>query len=192
MATAPILARPTRDRILEAAFEDVSERGLSGSRVERVAERAGVSRQTVYRYFPSRDDLRTALLLREEERLLEAVRAAVAAAGTLEEAIEESLGTALRIAREHPLLQRLLRLEPETVLPYLTTRSGPILDRAREVVTELLRDRAPRASGAVVAAAADAAVRLVVSHAIAPREDPAAAARALTRILTPTLERRTR
>lgn len=186
MATT-VLAPGTRHRILEAAFDDVAERGLSGSRVERIADRAGVSRQTVYRYFPSRDDLLTALLLREEERLLDTVRAAVTATRGLEDAVEDALRTALWAAREHPLLERLLRLEPENVLPYLTIKSGPVLERAREVVADLLRDRAPRASAPGIAAVADAAVRLVVSHAISPQGDPDDVARTLARILTPIL-----
>jgi hypothetical protein len=91
------------------------------------------------------------------------------------------------VARDHPLLERLLRLEPENVLPYLTTKSAPILDRAREVVSGLLADRAPTASDRAIAATADTAVRLVVSHAIAPQGEPAEVARTLAAILVPTL-----
>src|SRR5690606_33854968 len=47
----------TRTRILEAARELAVSEGFSGFTVEKVAERAGVSRMTVYYQFGSRADL---------------------------------------------------------------------------------------------------------------------------------------
>jgi AcrR family transcriptional regulator len=47
----------TRERILEAAIGQIAEEGLGELTVPLVAERAGVSLRTVYRHFPSKDDL---------------------------------------------------------------------------------------------------------------------------------------
>jgi AcrR family transcriptional regulator len=47
----------TRDRILEAAVGQIADDGLAELTVPLVAERAGVSLRTVYRHFPSKDDL---------------------------------------------------------------------------------------------------------------------------------------
>jgi AcrR family transcriptional regulator len=47
----------TRDRILEAAVAQIAEDGLAELTVPLVAERAGVSLRTVYRHFPTKDDL---------------------------------------------------------------------------------------------------------------------------------------
>ena len=50
----------TRRRITEAAFELHGSIGPARTTITAVAERAGVQRQTVYRHFPTEDDLFTA------------------------------------------------------------------------------------------------------------------------------------
>jgi AcrR family transcriptional regulator len=62
-------------RILEAAQSVFAERGLEAS-VAEVAERAGVGTATIFRRFPTKDDLVAAVL----ERELEAIHARAAAA----------------------------------------------------------------------------------------------------------------
>src|ERR687891_674983 len=101
-------ALDTRARILDAAFRSVASFGLSRFTVDDVARLAGLSRQTVYRYFDSKDTLVMALVYREEEALLEGVRAAHALHDRLEDAMREAVLYCLRTAREHPLLDRLL------------------------------------------------------------------------------------
>ncbi|MCP9271346.1 TetR/AcrR family transcriptional regulator [Mycolicibacterium arenosum] len=52
-----------RDRILAAAGRCIVARGDTQIRMAAVADEAGVVRSTVYRYFPTRDDLLLALVL---------------------------------------------------------------------------------------------------------------------------------
>jgi AcrR family transcriptional regulator len=47
----------TRARVLQAALELLSDQGASAVTYAAVAERAGVSRQTLYNHWPSRDQL---------------------------------------------------------------------------------------------------------------------------------------
>jgi AcrR family transcriptional regulator len=171
-AAVPVLTRPdTPERILQAAFDCIRDVGLSRTTVEYVARAAGFSRQTIYRYYPSKDHMIMALVLREEEKFLDGIRVAFAARTDLEHALRDSILFCLRFAREHPLLERLLASDPETLLPFLTTRSGPVIDRAREVLIELIGTKAwVRAD--VYREAADAAVRVVISHALAPPKRP--------------------
>jgi len=51
----------TRQLIVEALADQVWKEGLSDFSVPKVAKRAGVAVRTVYRYFPTRDDLLTAV-----------------------------------------------------------------------------------------------------------------------------------
>jgi AcrR family transcriptional regulator len=60
---------PTLDRILLAARETFVSRGIRRTTVDDIAEAAGVSRMTVYRYFPTRDFLIRAAFLRLAEAL---------------------------------------------------------------------------------------------------------------------------
>lgn len=161
----------TRARILDAAFRTVATYGLSRFTVDDVARAADLSRQSVYRYFDSKDALIVALVFREEETFIEGVRLAHAEAATLEEAMERAMLYCLRLAREHPLLDRLLESEPEVLLPYLTTRAGGLIDRGRAVIEELAAARSD-VRIELVHRAADLATRAVISYTLTPGDDP--------------------
>ena len=57
-----------RQRILETAYELFSHRGIRGVGVEEVITQAGVAKATLYRHFPSKDDLVIAFLELREQR----------------------------------------------------------------------------------------------------------------------------
>jgi AcrR family transcriptional regulator len=59
---------PARDRILDTSYELFSRRGVRAVGVDELIERAGVAKATLYRHFPSKDDLVVAFLERREER----------------------------------------------------------------------------------------------------------------------------
>jgi AcrR family transcriptional regulator len=140
--------------------------------MDEVATRAGLTRPTLYRYFPSKDALLAALVIRESERFLDGVRAAFAATDDLDAALESSLLFVLRHARVHPLLDRLLADDPEILLPYLTTRGLPVFRRAAQVVADLIAEREPRVPPPVAFFAAEAMTRLLVSYVLTPDPEP--------------------
>jgi len=76
--TARLAAR--HEAIVEAARALASESGLGAVQIVPVAERAGIAAGTVYRYFPSKDDLVAAVVSATAERQVAAIRAAAAAA----------------------------------------------------------------------------------------------------------------
>jgi AcrR family transcriptional regulator len=76
--TARLAAR--YEAIIAAAQALASESGLGAVQVVPVAERAGIAAGTVYRYFPSKDDLVAAVVSTTAEREVAAIRAAAAAA----------------------------------------------------------------------------------------------------------------
>jgi AcrR family transcriptional regulator len=59
-AAPPKWRRRPEDRpeqIIQAAFELFGERGLANTRLQDIAERAGVSKGTIYLYFPNKEEL---------------------------------------------------------------------------------------------------------------------------------------
>ena len=52
----------TRKRILAAALQEFSAKGIDGARVDAIAERAGTNKRMLYYYFGSKDDLFRAVL----------------------------------------------------------------------------------------------------------------------------------
>jgi AcrR family transcriptional regulator len=170
----PMSTEDTRQRILDAAMTVMSRYGLARLALEDVAREAGVSRQTVYRYVGNRDGLINDTIVREEQAFFDRMREAAAAHDRLQPALEGAIAAALVMAREHPLLDRLLATEPEALLPYLTDGSGPVLSAARPVVIEVLGRFVPHLATADLDRAADAASRLIVSYAISPSKEPVA------------------
>lgn len=162
----------TRHRILEAALTVMSRYGLARLALEDVAREAGLARQTVYRYVGSRDGLISATIVREEQAFFERMREAASRHDELRPALEASIAAALTLAREHPLLDRLLATEPEALLPFLTDGSGPVLSAARPVVVEVFGRYVPHLTAPDLERAADAASRLIVSYAISPAHEP--------------------
>jgi AcrR family transcriptional regulator len=66
--TIPSAPAGARDRILEAAYELFAHRGIRDVGVDEVIERAGVAKATLYRHFPSKNDLVIAFLELREQR----------------------------------------------------------------------------------------------------------------------------
>ena len=60
--------RDARARILDAAYELFSRRGIQAVGVDAVIDRSGVARQTLYRHFGSKQELVLAFLERREDR----------------------------------------------------------------------------------------------------------------------------
>ena len=60
--------RPARERLLETAYGMFSTRGVRAVGVDEIIERAGVAKATLYRHFPSKDDLVLAFLEERERR----------------------------------------------------------------------------------------------------------------------------
>lgn len=182
------------DAILDAALETFVERGLRRSTVEDVARRAGVSRVTVYRRCGSRDGLLQALILREGNRFLAELEELVMPLETVEERAVEGFVTTLRLTRAHPLVSRLLAIEPEIVLPHLTTRGAPAIAIARDFLAAHLR-RGQR-EGVIgeldTEAVAELVVRLALSfvltpESVVPLDDPESARDFARRSIAPIL-----
>src|SRR5213079_3219713 len=94
---------------------------------------------TVYRRFGDKQRLVEALAVRESRRCLEELDAAIGPDAPIEEQVAAGFVTSLRLAREHPLLNRLARFEPEAVLGALLADGGAVFIAARAFVADRLR-----------------------------------------------------
>jgi AcrR family transcriptional regulator len=126
-------------RILAATLEQAELVGIRRTTMEDVARRSGVGRATLYRRFPAKTALIDAVVLAEARRYLEGSAQARAHATTFEDRMVYSTVFSVTFMREHTLLKKLLRTEPETILPSLTIDAGAILDYVTENSVGLLR-----------------------------------------------------
>ena len=151
---APVVVDAQATAILDAAESLLRSSGLRRWAVDDVAERAGVARSTIYRLFGGRDDLVHAVLARELRAVLAAIAGAVEAETGLEDKAVAAVAVSLR-ALDGSVVDALLRLDPATFLPFLTTEAGPLVALAREAVLALAERetgvRPPPAMGEVCA-----------------------------------------
>ncbi|GAA1862434.1 TetR/AcrR family transcriptional regulator [Actinomadura bangladeshensis] len=139
LLTAGPDSEPQTDRILDAALRSFETYGPRRTTMDDVARESGLGRATIYRRFPTKGDLVTGVLLREARRFFAELDEAVAALPTLEERLVEGFAVALRISREQRLVNRLMVVEPELILPHSTVKAGPLLAAARGYIAGRLR-----------------------------------------------------
>ena len=114
-----------RQRILEATYACVARWGLSKTTVEDAAREAGLSRATVYRYFPGgRDELVDAVVSWQYLVFFGRLYEEVQGSTSLEEVLERGLAFARTALLDHEVLQKVLDTEPDVLVPKLTVESA--------------------------------------------------------------------
>jgi AcrR family transcriptional regulator len=185
----------TTDRIIDAALRQFELFGVARSTVEQITKRSGLSRVTLYRRFPGKQQLVEAVVLREVRQFLDRLDERLDELSTPAEKIAEGFVFTLDAIRSHVLLARLLEAEPESVLRYFTVEGGPVVAAARDYLADRVAKDNPadRRSDAELALAAELTVRLVISFLLTPQTvaelDDADAAREFAgRYLAPLLQ----
>lgn len=177
--------RSVRDRLLDATLATAAVHGLAKLSVGDVARTAGLSRQTLYKHFPSKEVLIAETILREAQRMVEQIVTAADAETDPERSLQVAILTTLRVARDHPLLDRLIRTEPEALLPFLVADGGVVGTAVRAIVEQIVDQKVPGLPPLVLRRVADMASRLLVSYAVnAPDDPPEEVATAMAQILT--------
>jgi len=106
--------------LLDAALAELLAHGIRRTTASDIARRAGVSRQTLYRYWPDAQAVFAALVTRE---LLTALPAPAQDPRDLDALVALLVGTADAM-RRMPLLDRLRTTDPELFGRYVLTRLG--------------------------------------------------------------------
>lgn len=127
---------PVSDRLLDSAAALVIKGGSSAATVSAIATEAGVSRMTVYRKFPDRRAIISALFNRELGSIV--VEASLVQAATQRDRIVEAIALSVQRINEHPLMSRVLRHEPEELTEWITGRLGGTQRMARSALQELV------------------------------------------------------
>ncbi|TQJ55595.1 TetR family transcriptional regulator [Streptomyces sp. SLBN-115] len=178
-----------RESLLDAAFEALALRPWAAVRMVDVAAAAGVSRQTLYNEFGSKEGLARALVRREADGYLAGVERALAVHGDAREKLTATAEWTTSAARDNVLVRAVLtgfwseRLPSPTLSAVPSSSAVPAQRRADGPLPSpgdlvgAVRDRAVavlRGPGAVRADAADLArscelaVRLALSCVAAP------------------------
>ncbi len=111
-------------RILDAALVQFEKVGVKKTTIEDVAKQAGVDRVTVYRRLGSRDDLVRAVVSREVGNLLAELSTMPDRHDDLPALVADVFVTVITRWRAHPLIERLLAVEPDRILVNLTVEGA--------------------------------------------------------------------
>jgi AcrR family transcriptional regulator len=175
-----------REQVLNAAFDLVAAEGWGGLRLAAVARAAGISRQTLYNEFGSKQAVGRALAEREAERFLLGVQQELDAhQDDLMAAAEAGVGYTLRQAADNPLIKSIVtsaRGTDDGLLAYLTTRPEPVFNTAATMLDAYAADTWPDVDAASRSLAVETIVRLTMSHIIQPGGSPEQSARRIAEI----------
>lgn len=155
------------ERILDAALAAFSADGVRAVSMSRVAKDAGVSREWLYRKFKNRDGVIIAVTQREVTRFIDELALRVPVDGDLDDVMVDTFVFAVEFLRDHELLQRVLRDEPDVINGQLLERGGNVGTVAAQAASSYLVALAgldPDAATTV----ADTLVRLVATIVFVP------------------------
>lgn len=172
--------RDTRGRIVDAAAKLTIAVGWSNVTMTKLADAAGVSRQTVYNEFGSKSQLVQSMIMQELERFLMLVSQAFDdhpgdEPDELIAAIRQGAHDVLQQAAENPLLVSVVSAThgaDTELLPYLTTQSDWLLEGAKAVLHERIGGYRTTLGPAETDIAVDVLLRAVLSHVMQPTGSP--------------------
>lgn len=174
-----------REELLDAAAAAVAAGGWQSLRMQAIADQVGTSRRTVYNEFGNKARLAEALVLRITQRFLAQVEAEFGAAGELTAGWEAAVLSALRAAAADPVLSAVLTgSASEDFLPLLTSEGTQVIDYATARMSTAVLARWPELPARQTSLAAQATVRLALSHIVRPAGDPTQAARDIAELTT--------
>lgn len=181
-----------RESLLDAAYEALERRPWSAVRMVDVAAAAGVSRQTLYNEFGSKEGLARALVRREADGYLAGVERALTAPADARDRLTATAEWTTSAARENALVRAMLTgswnerlpspplsgVPSASAVPAQRRADGPLPSPADFVA--MVRDRAvavitgpgaTRGDSADLARSCELAVRIALSCVAAPPGD---------------------
>lgn len=161
-----------RERLFDAAAGVFAAEGWRRLTMAKVADRAGVSRQTVYNEFGNKQQLAEQLVMHELDVFLDIVRRRFEGEPDFVAAVRCALDGALHAAEENALLRVVLgsgHSGDSELLPFITQSQG-LIDRATEFLTALVVESFPDlpVPHDRLVVALESVVRLVLSHITRP------------------------
>ncbi len=179
-----------RTTVFGAMDDLAADRPWAAITMAEIARAAGVSRQTLYNEFGTRDELAQAYVLWASEQFLDEIERVVGARpDDLGGALQDAFRVFLELAAEHPLVRALEAATGAEGLHALVASSAglPILLTSTERLTEFVLGNWPELPVTDTRLVCELLVRLAISHATVPTVPPAVAAEQVSTVLGPFL-----
>lgn len=127
-----------RSRMLRAMAEAMYEHGYVGTPVAEIIKRAGVSRETFYQQFTSKQDCFIAALNEAIANLADAMAPGLEAPGTVVEKIHDLIGRYLNSVASDPVIARMFLVESFAAGPEVSARRAVLQRRFIDALAEFI------------------------------------------------------
>jgi AcrR family transcriptional regulator len=179
-----------RERLFAAATELLREQRWSEITMADVATGAGVSRQTLYNEFGSREDFAQAFLIREADMLIAEVDQGIQAnEDDPRAALAAAFEVFLSAASQDPLIKTIADGDgSDGLLPLVTVQGGPVLGYATDRLAKILEGGWTELDAEHARLVAEPLVRLAITYVAMPTAPAATVAANAAAMLGPYLE----
>jgi AcrR family transcriptional regulator len=178
-----------RTTLLDAARELLRDHPWNEVTMAQVAQAAGVSRQTLYNEFGSREEFAQAFVLREGDRFLAAVEAAVGEHDDPAAALAAAFDVFLTAASEDPLVRAVIAGEgSDDLLRLVTTQATPLIERTTQRLAAVIVSRWPAVPAGQATLVSECLVRLAISFAALPASPAGLTGESIAGLLAPYVE----
>ncbi len=166
IAEAPQAKPGSRERMLDAARAEIVSHGIARTSVAAIAERAGVSRPTLYRQCGDKDQIVAAVAQREVVDFFTRASFIIAGLRSSQEKLIEAFVMGMREAREHPVVRALRDFETDSFTRRLVEMDTPPYRSVISVAAALLSDG--NHSTSVMETTLDLSLRITATFLISP------------------------
>ena len=175
--------RAAESRLLTVAEQLFTEHGVDNVTMNDVAAAAGCSRATLYRYFPTRNDLASAYIRTTTERILGGILSETASVDRAADRATLAVASAIWAIRDEPALRRWF--EPDAGLPAKMAVSHSAVAAALETFVAHHTDS--RIDRSRLTDTARWLTRTIIGLVVIPESGPEAETAYIERFVTPVL-----
>ena len=136
----------SRELVLDAAERVMAEHGYDGASVERVVEKAGIPKSSVYHYFASKDGILLAVMEQDAQRFFSELPPTTRI-GSAKQHLAAMSATLVHALERHPNFLRLLIVFATQPTPAGNGEVHAVVNRVRATALQLLREQLALAYG---------------------------------------------
>jgi AcrR family transcriptional regulator len=161
------------DRLMEAAREVFARDGIQGARMANLAKTAGCARATLYRYFPNKEALLHAYMVRVANDFGKVLDERLRGLRSFGDRLVEAVATSVELIQEREDVTPFFNQEGLGLTAQLTSNAAALREQlARQIDAESRSDRIEGKLRAEVSSreAADWLTRVIFSFSVLPAE----------------------
>ena len=129
-----------RKKILDAATKVFARVGFSNTRIQDVAQEAGIAHGTVYLYFKSKDDLFISIFQESLGELIDYISSEVQKKDSAEDKLRWMISLQLDVIEENPDLTKLILIEFPGTGNFLNDRNIDVLSNYIDMIGDVLKN----------------------------------------------------